>query len=130
MAQIINRVLSIQHDHAKRLANVTVKCEVKFTELELCQMKSCGGRWFKLKCQLWGDDPIVDDFLFTMPTVYYFPDGNPTQIENRVFTVTLGEGVLNEDWLGQDEVYAKLILQNLSSGTQIMANTNVVQHSF
>jgi len=133
MAQIINRVLAIQHDQVKKLANVTVKCDVKFTELELCQMRTCRGLWFKLQCQLWGKDGGFlnpDDLLFVIPTVYYFPDGNPTQIENRAFTITLGEGVLNEDVFGQDEIYAKLILTNLPAGTQISGITNTVHHSF
>jgi hypothetical protein len=43
--------------------------------------------------------------------------------------VTLGEGVLDEDW-GQDEIYGKLLLTNLSTATQITKKTNEVHHSF
>lgn len=133
MATITNAKLAIQHDHTKKLAHATVTCDVNFTALELCQMKSCReGRHFKLKCQLWGADSGLtgaDDFLYTYTTVFYFPDGSPTATESRTFQVTLGEGVLDEDW-GQDEVYGKLLLTNLTSSMVIAKKTNEVHHSF
>jgi hypothetical protein len=133
MATITNAVLSIVHDHNKQTANVTVRCNVNFTVLELCQMKTCKGRWFKLKCQLWGKDGGIftggDDFLFTIGTVFFFPDATPTSPEARTFNVLLGEGVLDED-LGQDEIYGKLILSNLNTLVTITKKTNVVSHSF
>ncbi len=131
MATITNRVLKITHDHKKKTANPIVTCTVRFSTLELCQMKNCPeARLFKLKCQLWGDDPWWDDFLYTYNNVYFFPDGNPAASENRMFDVTVGEGLLDEDWWGKDEIYGKLILYNLLSGVQIRKNTNVVSHSF
>ena len=131
MASITDVKLSISHDHKKKLVEPIVKCKIRFSDLELCMMKNCSkGRFFKLKCQLWGDDPFSDDFLYTYSTVYYFPDGNPTSPESRTFKVVLGEGVLDEDWLGKDEIYGKLILQNLFSGTVISRKSNVVSHSF
>jgi len=132
MASIENAVLSISHDKNKKTADVLVKCDVKFTNLELCQMKSCQGRWFKLKCQLWGEDSGLtgnDDHLFTSSEVIFFPDINPTAIETKTFRITVGEGVLDEDW-GVDEVFALLILTNLNSMVQVKKKTNVVSHSF
>lgn len=50
MATITSAVLSITHDHQKRLARCVVRCSVNFTPLELCYMKTCtGARLFKLK---------------------------------------------------------------------------------
>lgn len=133
MATITNASLSVNHDTRKKLVTATVKCNINFTALELCQMKSCKeSRHFKLKAQLWGEDSGLnfgDDHLFTYSDVFYFPDGSPTATESRSFTVTLGEGVLDEDW-GQDEVYGKLLLTNLGSMAQIVKKTNVVHHSF
>ena len=132
MASITNAVLSIAHDREKKIARVKVTCNVNFTALELCQMKSCRGNWFKLKCQLWGDDSGLtgaDDFLYTLSNVFYFPDGSPTATETRTFEVVVGEGLLDEDW-GTDEVYAKLILYNLNTLVNITKNTNNVSHSF
>lgn len=133
MATITNAKLAIRHDHEKKLAHVTVSCHVNFTGLELCQMRSCrDARHFKLKAQLWGSDSGLtgaDDFLYTFGNSFYFPDGTPAGTEQRTFEVTLGEGVLDEDW-GQDEVYGKLLLTNLGSNTQISKKTNEVHHSF
>lgn len=133
MATITERKLTIAHDHNKKTASVRVTCKVNFTQLELCQMKACPeSRLFKLKCQLWGEDSGLtfgDDFLYTFSDVYYFPDGTPTASESRSFSVVVGEGLLDEDW-GQDEVYAKLILTNLSTLVAVKKNTNTVSHSF
>jgi hypothetical protein len=133
MATLTNRVLTIRHDHERKLAIVKVKCDVNFTELEYCQMKSCPKtRFFKLKCQLWGSDSGIfggDDFLYTFPAVKYYPDPTPNPTEHAEFDETLGEGVLDEDW-GEDEVYGKLILTNLASLVRIIKNTNTVSHSF
>lgn len=132
MASITNAQLTITHDHEKRTARAVVRCNVNFTELELCLMRTCKTRMFKLKCQLWGADSGLtgaDDFLYTYSNVYYLPDASPTSPETRTFDVTLGEGVLDEDW-GEDEVYGKLILQNLLTLVQVTKKTNTVSHHF
>jgi hypothetical protein len=133
MASITEAKLSITHDHNKKTARPIVRCTVKFTALELCQMKQCPeGAHFKLKCQLWGEDSGLtgaDDFLFTYGAAFFFPDATPATTESRTFDVVLGEGVLDEDF-GQDEVYAKVILQNLSTLVKVTKNSNVVSHSF
>lgn len=133
MAIITDAVLSIAHDDRKKLANVVVNCKVHFTPIELCQMKTCAvGKWFKLKCVLWGSDSGLtgaDDQLYTLDKVFFFPDVTPTAVEACTFNVTLGEGVLDEDW-GEDEVYAKLTLYNLMTLITISKNTNTVHHHF
>lgn len=130
MASITDAKLEIVHDHRKKTAHCVVTCKVNFTGLELCLMKGCPDqKMFKLKCQLWADDPWEDDWLYTYTTVYYFPDPTPTSAESRKFEVTVGEGLLDEDW-GTDEVYGKLILQNLFASTKIEKNTNAVSHRF
>ena len=138
MATISNRALKITHDHRKNTANPVVTCTVRFSTLELCQMKNCPeARLFKLKCQLWGADISVgewwrgsDDYLYTYNDVNYFPDPTPSASEPRTFDVTVGEGLLDEDWLGTDEIYGLLLLYNLLTGTVIKKRTNVVSHSF
>jgi len=133
MATITNATLSLTHDHSKKTVRAVVRCNVNFTALELCHMKTCpGSRLFKLKCQLWGADSGLtgaDDFLYTYPTVFFFSDPTPTASESRTFDVLLGEGVLDEDW-GQDEVYGKLTLTNLFTLIRVTKKTNTVQHSF
>jgi hypothetical protein len=133
MASITNATLNLTHDHRKKTVHAVAKCTVNFTTLELCQMKHCSeAKLFKLKCQLWGADSGLtgaDDFLFTYSNVFYFPDPTPTASENRTFDVVLGEGVLDEDW-GEDEVFAKFRLVNLSSLVEIRKNSNTVSHHF
>jgi hypothetical protein len=103
MATITDAQLSLAHDHRKKTVNAVVKCKVKFTALELCQMKTCSGsKLFKLKCQLWGEDSGLtgaDDFLFTYPTVFFFPDATQVQQKlghlksfwEKVFWMKIGE---------------------------------------
>jgi hypothetical protein len=139
MASIASAVLSISHDHNKRTATPVVKTTIKFNELELCQMRACRGRWFKLKCELWSKDTFFNDWsnpfdatdnlLFTYSDVFFFPDANPAAVEARVFQVTVGEGLLDED-LGTDEIYAVVRLYNLTSVQLISKKSNVVSHSF
>ena len=133
MATITNANLTISHDHNKKTAHAVVKCNVNFSDLEQCQMKNCPRtRFFKLKCQLWGSDSGLtgaDDFLFTYSNVFFFPDPSPTGTESRTFDVTVGEGVLDEDW-GQDEVYGLLKLVNLSTLVEVKKKTNTVSHHF
>ena len=133
MATITEAKLNITHDHKKKTARPIVTCKVNFTPMELCLMKACPEqKMFKLKCQLWGEDSGLfgaDDFLYTYSNVYYFPDPTPTLSETRTFDVTVGEGLLDEDW-GTDEVYGKLLLTNLFTTVRITKKTNVVSHSF
>ena len=132
MATITNASLTLTHDHRKKTVNSVVKCKINFTTLELCLMKACAGRHFKVKCQLWGADSGLtgaDDFLYTYSNVFYFPDPTPNATENVTFSVILGEGVLDEDW-GQDEVYALISLTNLTTLVQVKKKTNTVSHSF
>jgi hypothetical protein len=133
MATITNAKLAFSHDHEKKLVKAVVTCDVNFTGLEQCQMKTCPKmRYYKLKCQLWGSDSGLtgsDDFLYTYSDIFYFPDPTPTPTEKRTFDVMLGEGVLDEDW-GEDEVYGLLSLSNLYTMTQITKKTNTIHHSF
>ena len=55
MASISNAVLSLTHDHEKKTVRAVVKCDVNFTSLEQCQMKTCARtRFFKLKVSALG----------------------------------------------------------------------------
>jgi len=134
MATITDRKLTLTHDHTKKTVRAVVTCKVNFTALERFQMNGAPqGSFFKLKCQLWGADSGLfgdDDFLFTYPEVFFFPDPTPAATESRTFTVLLGEGVLDED-AGQDEVYGLLRLTNLSNPLlSVKKKTNEVSHSF
>jgi hypothetical protein len=127
MVIILNEKLIINHDHNKKLAEVDVSGELRFTPQELYQMNTNGKRLFKLKCELWGKDIVTNDKLFIFNPLKYFPDISPSICETFIFREILGEGVLDED-LGKDRVYARLILTNLSNGNQIIDKTDSVSH--
>ena len=138
MPTITNRKLTITHDHVKKTANVTARCDVNFNAGEVALMGTApSAHWFKLKCQLWGADSGLtgsDDYLYTFGTAKYFPAGAPkTKYNNVEFVVTLGEGVLNEDDITggfTDEVYAKFILTALVAGGGATGKSNEVSHNF
>jgi len=130
MATITAQKLTLTHNHTQKTAKAVVTCQVNFTAYERSEMSK--GLRFKLTCKLWGEDSGLtgaDDFLFSYPTAFFFPDATPTSPENRTFDIVLGEGVLDEDW-GVDEVYGRLRLTNLYTLVAITKRTNVVSHSF
>ncbi|MFB5599936.1 MAG: hypothetical protein ACE5SW_06890 [Nitrososphaeraceae archaeon] len=127
MVIILNEKLIINHDHNKKLSQVAVSGEIRFTPQELYQMNTNGKCLFKLKCELWGKDIVTNDKLFIFNPLKYFPDISPTICEKFTFKEILGEGVLDED-LGKNEVYARLILTNLANGNQIIDKTETVSH--
>ncbi|HEX6428813.1 MAG TPA: hypothetical protein VF008_14055 [Niastella sp.] len=139
MAAITSAVLTISHDHAKKTATPVVKTTVQFNHIELKQMATFPGRWFKLKCEIWSKDTLfndplriwdsTDDRLFTFSDVFYFPDGSQTAAESRTFQHVVGEGLLDEDGL-TDEIYVIVRLTNLISGVTVTKKSNVVSHSF
>jgi hypothetical protein len=127
MVIILNEKLIINHDHNKKLSQVAVSGEIRFTPQELYQMTTNGKRLFKLKCELWGKDIVTNDKLFIFNPLKYFPAISPAISEKFTFSEILGEGVLDED-LGREEVYARFILTNLSSGNQIIDKTETVSY--
>ncbi len=132
MATIKSAVLTLVHDRKRKTVQATVKATINFTPLELCMMKACPSRHFKVKCQLWGADSGLtgsDDFLYTYPAVFYFPDSTPNAVETVTFNEVLGEGVLDEDW-GEDEVYGLITLVNLVSLIAVRKRTNQISHYF
>jgi hypothetical protein len=131
--------LKIDHDKTNKTVRAVVKARINFTQYEMSQMQQ--GLRFKLRCQLWGQDnssdaPLdpADDPLYVLEDVKYYPDATPAVTEDAVFDVTLGEGVLDEDFglsrFEIDEIYAKLILINEFTGGKVRRKTNVVEGIF
>jgi hypothetical protein len=83
--------------------------------------------YYKLRCNIRGEDPIFDDALFTMPNIYEFSNHNyPT---SAYWQHDVDRSYLNEDW-GTDEVYAKIILMNLTQHFTNVRKTNVIKREF
>jgi hypothetical protein len=135
--------LEFSADRKKRDARYTVSCKVFFTENEVCLMSLCSkGMWFAVECDIWGADPPSgrrgdNRLLFVrswrFPAV--FPDQIPTgEIELRHSEV-LPERVFNEDYGpppgGDDEVYARFVLENMFSRTVVDdKDSNIVYGQF
>lgn len=137
MASISNPQLMIIPDDDTRTAVVKVSCKVHFTDQEMQVItQNAERKYFKLFCLLKGKDfgKVAfwdsDDWIYSYPTIV-FPDDTPTTEEIAVFEATLGYSLLNEDVVGADEIYAKLMLTGFrpfSDSTSAM--TDVVKYEF
>ena len=124
-----NRTLKIGRKVEGR-NKVTVECDIKFNELELCQMRTCEKTTlFELRCSLYGDDPLFDDHLFDFGEVKSYPDGSPASDVHAVFETNATPNSLNEDW-GTDELYGRLKLTNMLNRHELVRDTNIVSRSF
>lgn len=77
-----------------------VKCDVNFTDNDILQMNS-GILKLRLKCQIWGDDPVFDDHLFNYPEEKRYPEdfggGAILPTIHTFFQIDVQRGLLNED---------------------------------
>lgn len=153
MAKILQADLQINREISAGVAECIVRCKIEFTRFEYCLMSQCEGHLFKLKCELMGRDekPIdepepvgsptvgipnsglpvmgyIDDHLYTFEDVYWFPDRIPNKIEERVFSKTIGQSILDEDVdaYGPDEIYSLLTLKNVFANVVVTKRTNIV----
>jgi hypothetical protein len=117
MAYFTNPTLSVAADDKTQTAQVTVSCDVHYSDEELGLLRDHPDRgYFSLFCILWGQDagaiaPLdTDDWLFTFAT-RPLPAGPPQQVESVRLEETLGYNLLNEDVIGADEIYAELTLR-------------------
>jgi hypothetical protein len=92
--------------------------------IELCQMKTCQGNWFKLKCSY---GVKIQGSLAQM--ISYSPSGMYSfSLMPHLLRLKAGhfqwcrEGLLDEDF-GTDEIYARLNLTNLVSLSAITKKT-------
>jgi hypothetical protein len=90
---------------------VHVGIDVSMTQAQAQQYVDQPGQ--ALTASLMGDD-VFDNALFAIPQTYEVAGGDGLSAE---FDILVGSGSLNEDWDGQDELYAKVKLYNASSGT-------------
>jgi hypothetical protein len=138
MASINDPKLEITPDDASRQAQVRVTCELHFTDQEIEVMRQTpNGLFYQLFCWLMGEDLgeealiNADDWLYSFETKS-FPDGPIDPVQAISFETTLGYNVLNEDIIGQDEIYAKFLLQGWRDFRRHIsrAKTNTVNYEF
>ncbi|HKQ79945.1 MAG TPA: hypothetical protein VJ810_40000 [Blastocatellia bacterium] len=106
--------------------NVEVNAQVDVSlDKEQEKLVKLIGLKFKLKCKLRADDEGFngpdDDLLWLPPKGH---SGVITADGNYKFAATLSRDKLDEDWEGNDEIYARFILQAISGLFPFVRKTN------
>lgn len=112
--------LTMERDKAKGVVHVRVKCDIDQSPLALAMMATFPDeRLVKLRCKLYGADPWPDqdNVLYTFTTLIYLPNGDLQRTITVEWSDTVGEGVLDEDVVGKDEIFPRVILHNYLSGS-------------
>jgi len=108
VANLLNPTLTIKLVAGTNSADVTATVTTKLTDFEKVLVKE--GLRFRLKCKLRGEDSGFngsDDDVFSFPSKTIAASGLST------FTHRISRDTLDEDWEGNDEIYARFTLQSL-----------------
>jgi hypothetical protein len=106
MPTLSNPELKIQSTAGSSQLTVKTKVTVRFSPEEE-HIISCLKLKFKLACRVWSEDDMFnggDDPLFSLSTKTITKDGT------YEFVRVVSHNLLDEDWEGNDEVYAKFAL--------------------
>ncbi|HEY7546497.1 MAG TPA: hypothetical protein VID27_16525 [Blastocatellia bacterium] len=122
MARFKEAQLSIAVNQSNQTANVLIKGQV------LVDPNDVGS--FIIECSVLGDDIAFDDKLFQYQPGG-FVAGGFTSVVPFEFNSSEQLGILNEDIIGKDEIYANLVLRKNNEIGPIVSKikTNVVQIS-
>ena len=110
MPTMTNPKLTVQLASSTNQRKVTATVTVNFNTVEENMIKVLG-LTPRLSCKVWGEDSGFnggDDLLFSYNTKTITKDGTYT------FSGTVNKSVLDEDSVGDDEVYAKFALSTPS----------------
>jgi len=86
---------------------ITTSVTVKFSAAEE-NIINCNSLKFKLKSRIWGED---DDFNGGNDPLFWLPTKTITKEGTYTFVRNVHHGMLDEDSVGDDEVYARFFLQ-------------------
>jgi len=106
MPTLSNPKLKVEATSGSSQMKVTTQVTVNFHPQEETNIKVLGLKC-KLACRVWGEDSGFnggDDSLFSLATKTIDKDGTYT------FVRTVARDLLDEDWEGNDELYAKFAL--------------------
>lgn len=120
MATLSNPKLVIKLISGTSNAEVTATVDAALRPFEENLVKALGLK-FKLKCKLRSDDDGFnggDDDLFAFAGKLITADGN------YKFAATVNRDTLDEDWEGNDEIYARFILRSTSGMFPFVRRTN------
>jgi hypothetical protein len=108
MAKLTIPNLSIKLISGTNNADVTATVLSTLTPFEKALVDTLGLK-FKLKCKLWGED---SGFNGEDDELYSFGSKTITQSGPSTFKATINRSTLDEDSVGNDEIYAKFTLQS------------------
>ena len=126
MPTMLNPKLAIQLASGTNQRKVTATVTVKFNTVEENMIKVLG-LTPRLACRVWGEDSGFnggDDLLFSYSTKTITKDGTYT------FSGTVNKSVLDEDSVGEDEVYAKFALSTPSFPLSAAAQSPTISGDF
>ncbi|MDA7417016.1 hypothetical protein PGB34_11620 [Xenophilus arseniciresistens] len=99
-------------------AKVDATVRVNFDAFEEALIKQLGLK-FRLGCRIWGEDSGLtgaDDSLFSIASQTVTADGN------FAFSRTVDRDSLDEDWVGNDEIYARFSCQSTTPSFPLAAS--------
>ncbi len=108
MPTLSNPTLQINLVSGTSQVKITAGVKVAFDSVEENFIKLLGLK-FKLRCRLWGEDGGFNggpDPIVWLPSKIVTADGTQT------FTKTMDRSLLDEDWEGNDEIYARFTCQS------------------
>src|SRR6266849_319358 len=119
MATINNPRLTISTDPLHGRANVSVSCDVDFTDVEVNAMNLLGLR-YRLECQLLNKDAwqlksvaILDEWVFPRVTQL-----SVSKHEHAIFNTDRATDDLRRHLISQDKLEAELKLRNEDTGDE------------
>jgi len=117
MPTLSNPTLKIELVSGTTQVKVTASVRATFDAVEENFIKLLGLK-FRLKCNILGADSGLngaDDALFSIASKTILEDGSFT------FTRTVNRSSLDEDWEGNDEIYAKFRLASTTASLPLAA---------
>jgi len=128
MATINNPRLAISTDPLHQRANISVSCDVDFTDVEVNAMNLLGLR-YRLECQLLNKDlwqlkpvAILDEWTFPRLTAL-----SVSNHEHAVFNADRAADDLRRHLIDKDKLAAELKLRNEETGAEVVTRTELVE---
>jgi hypothetical protein len=126
MATINTAELAIFTDKLLDRANVTVNCDVEFTEVEVNAMNILGMQ-YELSCRVLDKDLLDDEpVLVFSPQSFPSVPGAAMAYEHALFEAITTMTDMHLHIVGKDKLVAELTLKNTETGTQAQTRTEVL----
>ena len=127
MATVVNPRLAVRADRLHDRANISVSCDVDFTDVELNAMQLLGLR-YHVQCQLvdrdlWNVKPVAIFDEWTLPRT---TEMTVSKHEHVVFNTDRPMTDLHTHFLSNDQLQAEVKLRNNETGEEVVGRTDFV----